>query len=130
MSDAASSYEDVPGLVDEVFADDPDRAAIHEVPRVDPVVPSEVQLEELALPFGRNLSIARLEIHDAHGANANGMRRALQQPLDLDRSHVHAFAGKAEDLAHADAVVVVGPRRVGRPQCLQPFDELRGGVSH
>ena len=48
----------------------------------------------------------------------------------FDRGHVHAFAGKAEDLAHADAVVVVGPRRVGRPQCLQPFDELRGGVSH
>ncbi len=51
---------------------------------------------------------AGLPVHDAHGANANGVDRALKQALDLRRRHVHALASELEDLAHPDAAVVVG----------------------
>ena len=64
------------------------------------------------------------------GPDTDRMDRALQQPLDLDGGHVHALAGKAEDLAHPDAVVVVWARGVGRAERRQPLDELRCCVAH
>ena len=95
--------QDVARPVDQVLADDPDRTSVDEIPCVDPIVAPQVQLVELALAFGRPLSVPRLEIHDADGPDTDRMDRALEQPLDLRGGHVHAFAGEAEDLAHADA---------------------------
>ena len=112
-SDRGQLVQDVTRLVDEVLADDPDRAAIDEIPRVDPIVTPQVQLEELALAFGRCLSVPRLEVHDAYRADADRVDRALQQALDLCGGHVLALAGKTEDLAHPDAVKSSGPEASG-----------------
>ena len=106
------------------------RAAIDEIPRIDPVVAPQVQLEQLALPVGRSLPVACLEIHDAHRADANGMDRAVEQSLDLGRRHLHAFFRKGEDLAHPDAAVIVRTIGTGWSQGLQSLLELRRRVLH
>ena len=81
------SVEDVAGLVAQVFADDPDRGPIHEVPGIDPVVPPDVELEQLATTVLGRPTVARLPIHDAHGADPDVVVGALQQQLDLRWRH-------------------------------------------
>ena len=102
---ARQTIEDVPRLVDEVHAHDVDRAAIDEIPRVDPVVSPDVQVEQLAPPVGRRLLAARLPVHDADRADADGVIVALEQPLDLGGRHGLELERQLEDLAHADSGV-------------------------
>ena len=45
MSGTREVVQHVTRLVDKVVAHDPDRGTIHEIPGVDPVVASDVQLE-------------------------------------------------------------------------------------
>ena len=91
------------GLVDEVLADDVDRASVDEIPGVDPVVPADVQVEQVAAPLNRCLPVARLPVHDADGADPDRMIVALEQLLDLGRRHGLKLLGQLEDLTHPDA---------------------------
>lgn len=45
------AVEDVPRLVDEVFAHDVDRAPVDEIPGIDAIVPADVEIEQLAPPL-------------------------------------------------------------------------------
>ena len=135
-SDRARSYRTSRGLSTEVLADDPDRAPVDEVPGVDPIVAADVQLEQLAASVVGRLLAARLPVHDADGPDANLVDRALQQPLDLSRLHVHELFGEREDLTHPDAdedigfvgleVPLVASLLFRRTQLFEPPLELRG----
>ena len=94
--------EDVPRLVVEVLADHPDRRSVDEVPRVDQVVPAQVELEELASSILRGLLATGLPVHDAHGGHAHDMALILEETLDLGGVHVHVLLGEREDPAHPD----------------------------
>src|SRR5918994_1407519 len=100
---ARQLVEDLARFVGQVAADDVRAGHVDQVPVVDPVRASQVEVEQL-LPaaFWRPFASGLL-VHDAEAAGAHLVDRALEQLLDLVRRHLDELLGEREDLPHAHA---------------------------
>ena len=120
--------EDVARLVEQVAADDVRRAPIHQVPRVDPVVPTDVEIEQLFATLRCRARAAGLEVHDADRPDAGLVDRAVEQDLHLVQRHVGERLRQREDIAHPRAdgdIDVTGVLRPGSQVAPCRFDTFR-----
>ena len=100
---AGELVENFARLAREIAAHHIRRAAVNQVPGVNPVVAPDVEIEHLlAAGIGCRLG-AGLPVHDADGAHAHLMERAVEQLFDFRWRHVGEFLGQGKDLSHRDA---------------------------
>jgi hypothetical protein len=78
------------------------RRPVDEVPGVDPVVPSQVQVIELAPPPLWSRLPPGLKVHDAHSDHSGRVVRPVQQDFDLLRGGPDEVLGEIEELLHRD----------------------------
>src|SRR5215207_4285974 len=95
--------EDVTRLVQQVAADDLVGADVDQIPVVDAVGASQVELAELLASVVGGLAAGGLLAHDAEPTGPCLVDRAGQQLVDLVGWQVDELLGQPEHLAHAHA---------------------------